>query len=417
MRTGTRTATAVPAGRPRGTGGTAAAGSRSWSWPAGAGAAVAVVTVLRLVVAGPGLDRVWAEDGLVFLWDARREGPASLGLVYAGYAHTLPRLWGLVGSQLPLEHYAAVTVLATALTAGVLGAFVFTAARRTTGSTGWALLAALALAAVPAWRGSVGSLANLQWLLLVATFWALVEPPGRRWAPVVLAAVASATTPLTVLLLPAALLVQRRRLFRSWAVAGLGAGLVVQVVLIASGRESADNPSGRSLEVPGNLVGTFVRGVAGPNVPAVDLGRFGELDIELLLGIAFVVAVALCLYGARSPRTAAVGALVSGALLYGGTSVLNGLATTRYAATAAMFVLAAVALLGPGLTTALRATVLAVVAANVLLGFPANDFRLSGPSWRGEVADHERSCAATGEPSPLELSPEGWGRVTLDCPR
>ncbi|RBY80130.1 hypothetical protein DQ239_03320 [Blastococcus sp. TF02-09] len=379
------------------------------------GAAAAVLTVLRLVVAGPGLDRVWAEDGFVFLWDARRYGLESFGYTYAGYAHTVPRAFGLIGAQIPLEHFAVYAVLATALAAGALAAVVFVAARRVTGSWAWALLPALSLALAPAFRGSAGSLANLQWLLLVAAFWLVIDTSGRRWLPAAVTVLAGLTTPLTVFLLPVAWVAHRAGVLRSPAVRGLLAGLAVQVALIAFGGASADNPASRTPQLPGNLFDIALTAAAGPNVAAFELGRFGVLDVSMLMGAVFAGALLLAVYEARTHRTLAIGAVLTGALLYSAISIMSGQPTTRYAAVTGMFLISALALAGPSIPTVLGRVALAALAVNVVLAFPASDFRMSGPSWTDEVTDYRDSCEATGRGAPIALSPEGWGEIDPSC--
>jgi len=413
----------LPAGRPvvtEAAGGPRTATARRSRWVAPAvGAAVAGLTVARLLSAGPGLDRVWAEDGFVFLWDARRHGLASLVYSYAGYAHTLPRALGWVGAQLPLAYFAAYAVLSTAVIAGVLAAVVHTVARRVIGSSCWALLPALGVGLTPAFRGSVGSLANLQWLLLLAALWCLLDPvlPGRRrWLPCLVALVAAATTPLTALLLPVALLTHRRFVLRSPAVLGLLGGLAFQAAVITVGAHSADNPASRHVGFSASLSDALLTAVAGPNTAPWQLGRFGTLDHSTLLGVVFAGALLLSLQAARVRRTVAVAVAVTGLLLYAATSVLSGAPTTRYSACAAMFLVSALALVGPELPTLLRRVGLLALLVNIVLGFPASDFRLSGPSWHDEVADYEQSCASTGRGTPLQLSPAGWGVVDLRCP-
>ncbi len=84
------------------------------AWPVGVGFATAMLTVVRLQVAGNALDRVWAEDGRIFLGDVADHGFASLWCAYSGYLHTAPRLLAFVGDALPLRDYAAYTVVVSA---------------------------------------------------------------------------------------------------------------------------------------------------------------------------------------------------------------------------------------------------------------------------------------------------------------
>lgn len=289
-------------------------------------------------------------------------------------------------------------------------------ARRVTGSAAWALLPALALALAPAFRGSVGSLANLQWLLLVAAFWCVIERSGNRWLPSGAALLASLTTPLTVLLLPAAWLAHRSGVVRARAVQGLVLGLAVQAVLIVVGGQSAANPAVRSPGISGSLFSAVLTTVTGPNLPAVELGRLGTLDVSLPLGAILADLLAVVLYEVRGRSTLAPAAVLTAALVYFATSLLSGAPTTRYAAAAAMLLVSALALAGPRLPRALGAAAVGVLGITVVLGFPASDNRLSGPSWETGVARYEESCRTAGEATAIGLSPQGWGEYAPYCP-
>jgi hypothetical protein len=187
---------------------------------------VASAIVGRLLMRGNPFAFIWAEDGKVFLAGGVHAG--SMVHRYAGYGHLVPRVLAAVGAHLPLAGWAAFAVLAAAATVGVLAAFVRWAAETVTGSalSGW--VAAAALAVTPALNlETLGSLANLQWFLLAASLWAFFLRCDRgRWASALVTGLTAASTPLIILLLPAAVLSHRLRAWRAPAVWGgaLGRG-------------------------------------------------------------------------------------------------------------------------------------------------------------------------------------------------
>jgi hypothetical protein len=184
------------------------------------------------MLTGPVTDRLWAEDGTVFLGQGRQL--RALMEPYGGYLHLVPRVLGAIGAWAPPRFWALFAVGAATVTLGVLAGLVFAWAASVTGSRGAAGLVALGMALVPALRFEVlGSIANLQWFLLCLALWALLIPPTR--APIASAGATLATalsTPLAVVLLPAALTAHGRQAFRIPAVWALVAGLGVQAVTV-----------------------------------------------------------------------------------------------------------------------------------------------------------------------------------------
>src|SRR5690349_3099048 len=98
------------------------------------GLAATVLIIARLLLAGNVFDRVWAEEGAVFLVDARAHGIGSLIYGYSGYGHLVPHALALIGSWLPLSAYAAFTVVSSAVVVGLLAWYVAGAARELTSS-------------------------------------------------------------------------------------------------------------------------------------------------------------------------------------------------------------------------------------------------------------------------------------------
>lgn len=157
---------------------------RTWRPPGGwlplaTGVAAALLTLLRLATRPELFDRVWAEDGAVFLLDAQQAGPASLVMQYAGYGHLVSRLLTLAGAALSVEAFPVHVVGAVAVTVLLLAWFAATAAAALTSSRLAVVLAGLSPALAPTLGHEViGNLSNLQWFLLAAPSGPSSPPPG-----------------------------------------------------------------------------------------------------------------------------------------------------------------------------------------------------------------------------------------------
>lgn len=382
---------------------------RELAGPAVVGLLAALLVVTRLGWSGRPPATVWAEDGLVFLGDAVSQGPEALISVYAGYVHLLPRLLTEGLLILPLSWFGYAVTLTASLVCGAVSAFAYVTARRATGSTAAAIVAALAPALVPSLRvEALGNLANLQWLLLYAAMWALVVDVTSVRTRAVLLLVTAATTPLVALLLPGALLARGRGAIADRALIGLAAGLLLQVVAMFAGPRSAPNPAWRDPGVPPNLVRRAFSEVLGP-------AGFGALGIAIGLGVLSILALLAISAPARLRRPAAAAAL-SGVLVLAVTTSMTGVLATRYAAFAALALLGGTAALLMAEKFAFgREALAALLAVSSLAAFPAAEMRLGGPSWRAELDDARRLCASGVPDVPVGLAPDGWGEVELPC--
>jgi hypothetical protein len=382
---------------------------RGWA-AGGVFLAVALLIVARLEVAGDALDRVWAEDGRIFLGDVADHGFASLWYVYSGYLHVVPRLLAFVGEALPLGDYAAYAVLVSAVVAGLLASYVYLVASRVIGSPIWALLPALGMALAPALsEENLGSLANLQWYFVFAAFWALLVPPTdsprRRGAATAVTGLAALTSPVTLLVLPAAA-VHGRRALHHWPALALLAGIFLQGLarLIAP-----DSPGGVDRD-PG-LSGSFFKGI--PELLSSGQGGTGWMTA---VGVAIGLTLALAWWSAGAGRRLVLVAWGTGALVYVVTSLVQGFPAARYEACAAMFVLAGIAMLGPQADRRLIAVPLALLLVVGVARFPASDYRVSGPSWDSSTSTYLEQCRRRPASDPMiPLSPAGWGVARLPC--
>lgn len=362
------------------------------------------LVLARLLLTGYPFDAMWAEDGRVFFAGADRL--SSFAETYAGYAHTLPRVLAFLGrAALPIGSWAPYAVLASSAVVGALAAFVYAAARATTGSTAVAAGAAAALALTPSLMyETLGSLANLQWFLLPAALWAVLLPAGRlRWSAPTVAAVAALSTPLVVLLLPAALLVHRRGVLRARPVQAVLAGTAVQLLLIAGGPSAGGGPE-RRMGLPADAGTALLSQVAGAGSRGLGWAVVGAVAVSLAVGAWYGT-------GLRAPLAAAVG---SGVLVLLATTWVSGMMASRYVAAASMLVLTGLAVA----VGASRWTLpgLAVVGVVAWVAFPADPYRLSGPSWDAGVAGWAAACTAGAAQADIPVGPAGWGVATIACP-
>ena len=374
---------------------------------------VAGLVLARLQIRGDAFDHVWAEDGKVFLGDAERHGLASVSYAYAGYLQTLPRVLAVAGKALPIRDYATYIVLVSALVVGALAAFVYLTAANVLGSAAWAAAPALGMALTPALAiSSLGDLANLQWFLIFAAFWAMLVPPRgtRPYVATIVAGLAALTSPIAVLVAPVAVVAHGRRdTLRSWPLLALLGGEVIQVIGIAFGSRSSGGPAraGISLSTATSVVGNLFRGVLGP--------ASGPGSVRILAGVVIGALLVLAWSLASRQRLLTNLSWTTGLLIYCVTSAITGHSEARYIAMAGMFMIAGIACLGPRLDRRAAVASLLLLLLLCLVSFPASGYRLSGPSWSAAIAQHDTECrrlrlAATDVP----LSPPGWA-MRLPC--
>jgi hypothetical protein len=279
------------------------------------------------------------------------------------------------------------------------------------GSPTWALLPALGMALAPALgEESLGSLANLQWYFVFAAFWALLVPPTdsrrARGAAAVVTGLAALTSPVTLLVLPAAALHGRRAL-RHWPALSLLAAIAVQGLAHLFAPHSAAGV----VRHPG-LSPSFFKGFAEV---LSGQGRTGWIAV---VGVAVGLSLALAWWSAGPQRRLALAAWGTGALVYVVTSLVQGSPAPRYEGCAAMFVLAGIAMLGPYVDRRLIAVPLALLLIVAVVGFPASTYRLSGPSWDASVSAYREHCQRRPTLAPaIPLSPTDWGVARLPCAR
>lgn len=375
------------------------------------GITVAALVLLRLVAGGFSFDQVWAEDGPIFLRDAVEHGAYSLGYLYGGYLHTVPRLLALVGSLLPLHLFDLYTVITGACAVGVLAAFVYTALSHAIGSRTWAAVAAFGMALVPAASvGSLGNLAYLQWWLLPAAFAALLLGSGisRRISltastVILLAALSS---PLALLMAPAAVV---SGVFRTSRMGALVIGLAVQAGAMLFAPQSGAFLRRRDLDLTAPFIAPDVSDLIGPvKAPTV---------VTVIVGLVVMAATVMLWTKSSSGRRIALAATGSGGALFFVTTAMSNRTAPYYLAAVALLLLIGVAALGSSVP---RATPLAAAlgVAIALASFPASSYRTSGPNWSEQAIRAQAICEQYSEATPeLAVGPDGWpyATFTLSC--
>ena len=158
-------------------------------------------------------DTIWAEDGLIFLEQARGEGIGALFRPYNGYLHLVPRLAVMPIAELPLAFAAgSMSVMAALIAAGCAGIIWQTSRSRLPAATSFAL-ATYSILLPTAGVELLGNLTYLQWSMLAASAWVLlVRSPGRAawWGAAFLFATCL-SAPQAIVLLPLALVQAARQ--------------------------------------------------------------------------------------------------------------------------------------------------------------------------------------------------------------
>jgi hypothetical protein len=167
------------------------------------------------LLAWRGFDRLihpelFAEGGAQYVGQALNLGWSSLGVTYDGFLHVVPRLISLLATSLaPVPYIPAVTVATCYLLAGASAAFIVRPVFRwLIPSDAVRFAAAILLCLIPAYRETLGNLANLHWILFfVLSLMVLKDPsrPYRVWELLV-ALLVVVSTNLVAALAPAAII-------------------------------------------------------------------------------------------------------------------------------------------------------------------------------------------------------------------
>lgn len=344
------------------------------------GVAVAALGLIRVAIGG-GIDRMWAEDGSVF-YEVANGG--SLTLTYEGYLHVAPMLLALAVSWVPDQLMAGAYAFAWAVSTAAIATYI-AAATRSQFRSGWSpLVFGAGLVLVPAVGAeAIGSIANMQWFLLVgATVAVLVESdtPALRRSGYAIIGLTALSSPLAVVLVPAALVRWRR----DWLLSGvLVGGLAVQAAAVVLGNERQQSLGGPSqlwrLDTAAeSFAAVAANGVVSISAPIGVLTSIGTIVVGL-------VGVGILRGGAR--RFLAGFALIAFGQWWL-TWSLNG-GAPRYAVVPAMAGLLGVLFALETLNR--RAAVTATICIGLVWfgAFRLGEIRSSGPTWSDSVTEAE----------------------------
>jgi hypothetical protein len=369
----------------------------------------------------PATQTLWAEDGVIFYTQAVGYSFWHTVLsAYNGYDQLVPRLAVQLTALFPVRDAPTVVALAGAAGLATSCCLVFHMARGHVASAPLRALLALSMVLLPlALVEMLDNLVNLPWWLYFTAFWALLWRPSSAGGRVVAAAacaLAVASEPLVILLLPLALV--RAVAARTWrdnaASLGLMVGLGYQaaVVLAAHGQSSFAR---RGLSAVPAAFGARVGIGWLTGLRATDaMVRWSRTGTEALGWALFAALVVWGLTrGARRARafTAAVAVLaplcfavpvwLRGAGPYMQTAKSVGYAG-RYAATPMLMLISAVVVIaGSGQRRRRRSTDLVVVALCAALLLPAwvadlrdSNGRSRGPTWASQLSVAAAQCRA-----------------------
>jgi hypothetical protein len=407
---------------------------RTATWLAAA-AAVAALTALQMVRRPsdpPAWDSLSVEDGQVFLTQALSNDLwDSLRTSFMGYLHTAPRLITEVATWMPLEDAPLVISLLTSLLVAVLALYVFKASSAWIASPLLRVVLALSLVFVPVTaRDIAGTVNNLHWYLLYASFWAVISKRGdRTWFAIsaALVALTALSDPLCAVLLPLAI-ARAVRLGggREWALPGAIVLAVIAHLVLRDDR--VDRVGGVDVAAIPRIFAERVTSsllVGDRYLHDVFGGRTGSL-----FAWASLVAVALLIgLGARRLRGRRAWLLAGAAtlsivfflipVLTRGTELLVpdipwALGASRYMYLPIMFLLTAVIAVadrpGPaaGRRLPLRELVLAVAVVVVTVAnYDAVHRTTGGPRWKPALADARDACRAGHPVGEVRLNRQG----------
>jgi hypothetical protein len=405
-------------------------------------------TALVLLRLGPGVfERIWAEDGPVYLFDAiGHDFFAAIFKPYAGYLVVAPRLVGAVaGTVLPLQWAAATFAVLAALLNAASGVAVWF------GSAGQVpdrrLRAGLVVAVVllaASGQETLDSAAYAPWFMLCGTFWLLFLWPRTWWGAGAAGAFALLTglsTPGVWFFLPVALLRAISGPSRKgWVVlAGWAIGAVVQVPVLLAQQQEPSVYAGRIWS--SYLQRVVDGGLLGQRLGA-NLWEHLGWGFLILLTLLVIAGFVVCLRRApRGARWFTLIAIATSLVMYVVSVYQRGIVDSIFwpagesSALASRYVVVPAALLISAVVVAVQAAlrggwgrglaprwrerlVWATVAAVVLVVAVSFDQSYSAdgvPRWRDALTQSAAKCAAEGrEVIGIPTEPKPFG-VLIRC--
>jgi hypothetical protein len=416
-----------------------------WSQVVAVGVMAAVASASRLLLRTPDAftQMVWAEDGLLPLCVRKAGFLACTTDSFAGYLMTLPRLLAGVITLLPLPAWPWATNLVATALVGLASATVFAAARRAQRSVPASVLIALLPVAAPIMGfETLGVYASVYTLLVFVLAVVLAcQPDGGVWSWRLTTGVAvglalCALTIPSAIALAVGLIVQilRGRIPRvagAWLSGALGAGLIVQglVILTADEQRSTAPTLGALTSLSDALPNALLTLIPGATVGASTVLDFPVLPPTglglVLAGVLAGVGIAL-LWPRSSPTPNAIGILLLTGLVVLAVPTLTGYPNNRYFAApilvwAAAAVVAMDAWIGQCWQPQRRWVPWAVVGSALaylwLSAWPVGPLRGTiYPGWSSELDRVTKECQADpNRQVVLQFSP-GWPPPSLLLP-
>lgn len=409
--------------------------------------ACAVIAWLRMAPAARGV--LWAEDGEVFLARAAHPDQMSAWIFtpYDGYVHALPQLVALiVWALFPTKLFAVAVTAVCCLISGAVAGAVFALTRDWNLSLiGRLVLAASTVLAAGLSAEVLGNLASLHLFLLWLMPFILLARPRTRAGAIVLAAAAFAigVSEIQSFVFAPLLLWRWRRPDRWPVIAGVAAASAIQLVAVLGGSRTRGTPASVASVVDGYFLQVPLTGLVGSGRRAAVIVAHAGWPIAYAAVMPFVLCAAW--YAWRSwRRTALVLLFIGGSIVLWcagfavnfndsfdfadlhGAQLIAASAQLRYAIIPTLLLLGVLALaIGArprashqshrvrlGQAAVLVAT-LAVFAVGLMT--PANSLRASGPNWRAEIEQAQRTCADDADLTVvIATAPTPW-EVQLDC--
>jgi hypothetical protein len=393
-----------------------------------------VVTLARL--SGPAPYRtLYAEDGLIYLSQSVMK--SSLGAWttgYNGYIQLPSRGIAALTAPFGIEAAPAVFAFASAVILSLVALVVFWASDGYITSTPVRVVLAASLVVLPVGQAEVyTNSAGLHWYFIFASFWVLLWNPERNWelaVGCVVVALAGMSDPLTVLLLPIALLrfVALDRGRKQLPTAAFAVGLAIQflgMLLTRTDRSFAEYANPLKLPV-WYVFHVGGRSLLGSEVLDQQTAKTLVVSAIVMLAMAAVVWFGVRPITSRRGQVALLAVVFSGAF-FAISTFLTGLAGPRYEVLPVLLVYSALALGVDGIIAGVRSVPVRALAAVLVvvlvvawgIGLRFSSSRSVGPTWHTALRRAADRCEATDQRLiRIEVVPhDGFWTVLLPCRR
>ena len=431
--------------------------SQPTPWPAGIlpaiwVAIVSIVGFIFLIVPRTSswtVERIFAEDGQIFLTQSLEDGLSGILDTYAGYLQFVPRTISLGCTQVGPDDYLVCTSI-TSHFIRILGMIlIFPVLARFAPNWKWALVAASSFIFIPVGQQEVlGNISNLRGFLVPLAFFAILGVfKNPVWSVVISVVIffSVLSDTLVIFMLPFAIwrLLSVKNWWARLPSIALGIGAVIHIALVeAAGRETRGS-IWDLIDSPSQAVAQLL--VRGPLVSQI--GMTGTQDSLWYVGVIpsvliLIVPAVLLIIAWRQRSRPDPTLILIGLLGIVGSAVL--LVTlsfpasyialpdiwapgqpARYSALTAVFMTPALILLiaqvwvrNPGKVLARSFAILSsgLLVLGIVWDSGGDARHAAGTPWLTIVEQGRQSCLETGVDPTFTTTPdyEGW-RTTLTC--